>query len=150
MAIGNQNEFIDAMIDAVAFGELPVPVETPGYLHKIYWWAYEHPLAGLSPGLWSGYQFYFAGNYDRLVNAVLDGFSDGLDGDTLQISCAYGKLTPRLESRLSEGGRLDVIDVLKVQLENVRRKLKWPGERVRLSSVTRPVSIVRTRHMTKC
>ena len=72
------------------------------------------------------------GNYDRLVNAVLDEFSDGLDGDTLQISCAYGKLTPRLESRLNEGGRLDVIDVLKVQLENVRRKLKWPGERVRL------------------
>ena len=118
--------------NVVAFGESPVPVETPGYLHKIYWWAYEHPLA---VRFWDhGFliNFILLGNYDRLVNAVLDEFSDGLDGDTLQISCAYGKLTPRLENRLNEGGRLDVIDVLKVQLENVRRKLKWPGERVRL------------------
>lgn len=118
--------------DRVAFGEPPASVETPGYLRKVYWWAYEHPLA---VRFWDHaflINFILLGNYDRLVNAVLDEFPEGLGGDTLQISCAYGKLTPRMESRLTEDGRLDVIDVLKVQLDNVRRKLKWPDERVRL------------------
>lgn len=117
---------------AVAFGQPVAPVETPGYLHKIYWWAYEHPLA---VRFWDhGFliNFILLGNYDRLVDAVLDEFKEGLSGDTLQISCAYGKLTPRLESRLNDGARLDVVDVLNVQLENVRRKLKWPDDRVRL------------------
>ena len=116
----------------VAFDESDVPVETPGYLHKIYWWAYEHPLA---VRFWDhGFliNFILLGNYDRLVNAVLDVFPDGLSGTTLQISCAYGKLTPRLEEALDEEARLDVIDVLNVQLENVRKKLKQPDERVRL------------------
>ena len=109
---------------AVAFGQPVAPVETPGYLHKIYWWAYEHPLA---VRFWDhGFliNFILLGNYDRLVDAVLDEFRDGLSGDTLQISCAYGKLTPRLEGRLNDGARLDVVDVLNVQLENVRKKLK--------------------------
>lgn len=117
---------------AVAFARPTAPVETPGYLHKIYWWAYEHPLA---VRFWDrGFliNFILQGNYDRLVDAVLDEFKDGLSGDTLQISCAYGKLTPRLEQRLKAGARLDVIDVLNIQLENVRRKLKSPDERVRL------------------
>lgn len=75
--------------NVVAFGESPVPVETPGYLHKIYWWAYEHPLA---VRFWDhGFliNFILLGNYDRLVNAVLDEFSDGLDG---RYPCKYRAL----------------------------------------------------------
>lgn len=116
----------------VIFGKRPTSVETPGYLRKVYWWAYEHPFA---VRFWDHaflINFILLGNYDRLVNAVLEEFPEGLDGDTLQISCAYGKLTLRMESRLNEGGRLDVVDVLKVQLDNVRRKLKWADGRVRL------------------
>lgn len=115
-----------------AFREPGVPVEIPAYLHKIYWWAYEHPLA---VRFWDhGFliNFILLGNYDRLVNAVLDEFPDGLSGTTLQISCAYGKLTPRLQNGLNGDSRLDVIDVLNVQLENVRKKLKQPDGRVRL------------------
>lgn len=118
--------------ERVVFGKLSASVETPGYLHKVYWWAYEHPFA---VRFWDHaflINFILLGNYDRLVNAVLEEFPEGLNGDTLQISCAYGKLTPRMESRLNESGRLDIIDVLKVQLDNVRRKLKCSDGRVRL------------------
>lgn len=118
--------------DIVEFEGPSVPLATPGYLHKIYWWAYEHPLAvrfwdhGLLINL------ILLGNYDRLVDAVLEEFPSPMTGSTLQISCAYGKLTPRLQTHLGKDGTLDVIDVLNVQLENVRRKLRRPDDRIRL------------------
>ena len=118
--------------DIVEFEGPSVPLATPGYLPKIYWWAYEHPLAvrfwdhGLLINL------ILLGNYDRLVDAVLEEFPSPMTGSTLQISCAYGKLTPRLQTHLGKDGTLDVIDVLNVQLENVRRKLRRPDDRIRL------------------
>lgn len=119
--------------DGVVAFDTPVsPLETPDYLHRIYWWAYEHPLA---VRFWDHrflINFILLGNYDRLVDAVLTEFPAGLSGATLQVSCAYGKLTSRLQDALQENARLDVIDVLNVQLENVRQKLKQPDERIRL------------------
>ena len=118
--------------DIVEFGEPVTPLATPGYLHKIYWWAYEHPLA---VRFWDHallINLILLGNYDRLVDAVLEEFPSPMAGSTLQISCAYGKLTPRLQGHLGGEGSLDVIDVLNVQLENVRRKLRQPDERIRL------------------
>ena len=47
-------------------------------------------------------------------------------GRTLQIACVYGDLTARLRSRLNPGGGLDIVDVLRVQLDNLGRKL--PGD----------------------
>lgn len=105
---------------------------TPDYLRKWYWWAYEHPLA---VRFWDrGFliNFILLGNYDRLVKAVLEAFPQPLSGKTLQISCAYGKLTPSLEQHLDEQAQLDVLDVLTVQLKNVRRKLQSPDDKVAL------------------
>ncbi len=76
--------------------------------------------------------FILLGNYNRLVKAVLEEFPDGISGDMLQVSCAYGKLTPSLEEALTEDGHLDVIDILPTQIETVRSKLKHVGKKVRL------------------
>jgi SAM-dependent methyltransferase len=43
---------------------------------------------------------------------------------TLQVACVYGDLTERLCARAAAGrGRVDIVDVLPIQLENLRRKL---------------------------
>lgn len=118
--------------ERVVFEQSVEPPEVPGYLHRVYWWAYEHPLA---VRFWDHallINLILLGNYSRLVKAVLDEFPKGISGNMLQISCAYGKLTPSLEACLNQDGRLDVIDVLPVQLDNVRRKLASCDEKVRL------------------
>jgi ubiquinone/menaquinone biosynthesis C-methylase UbiE len=98
----------------------------PAYLARTYWWAYVHPRAVrvferqwlLNLILW--------GNFARLRDAALAALGERLAGRTLQIACVYGDLTSRLRARLLPGGSLDVVDVLRVQLDNLARKL--PGE----------------------
>ena len=47
-----------------------------------------------------------------------------MPGRTLQVACVYGDLTDRLCGRASSGGgTIDVVDVLPIQLTNLRRKL---------------------------
>jgi len=110
----------------------PVLLDTPDYLRKIYWWAYEHPLAVKFWDCDFLINYVLLGNYNRLGDAVLDEFPKPLTGSTLMNSAAYGKLIPRLQQQLGEDGRLDVIDILNVQLENVKRKLKLPDSRISL------------------
>jgi len=108
------------------------PLPTPDYLRKLYWWAYEHPLA---VRFWDRdflINFILLGNYDRLVDAALAAFPQPLTGTTLQISCAYGKLTQRLQQQLGPDARLDLIDILNIQLENTRSKLQQPDDRISL------------------
>lgn len=109
-----------------------VPLDTPDYLRKIYWWAYEHPLA---VKFWDrGFliNFILLGNYTRLVDAVLDAFPAPITGNLLQISNAYGQLVPRIQEQLGADAHFDLIDILPVQLEKSREKLKLPDERIRL------------------
>jgi len=62
----------------------------------------------------------------------LAAFGDNLFGKTIQLSCAYGALTPRIYEKIdAANGSLDVVDVVKPQLENLYRKLPKPN-RVRL------------------
>lgn len=104
----------------------------PEYLDKYYWWAYVHPRAvKFFERQWL-VNLILCGNYLRLRDAALEELGDDLAGRTLQISCCYGNLTPRLAKRVGKcGGTLDVIDVLPVQLDNLRRKLE-PGDPVRM------------------
>jgi len=104
-------------------GKPAAPPIIPEYLTKHYSWAYvtpeavkrfEHPWI-IDAILW--------GNYAKLSGAVLDGLKGVRAKRVLQVACAYGDFSPRLAERVSDGGgRLDVIDVLPVQLENVRSK----------------------------
>ena len=95
----------------------------PQYLQQHYWWAYVHPNAvQVFERQWL-VNLILWGNYRRLCDAALEGFGPELPGRTLQIACAYGDLTPRLAQRVTGDGRLDVIDILPVQLANLSRKL---------------------------
>jgi ubiquinone/menaquinone biosynthesis C-methylase UbiE len=96
----------------------------PRYLLVHYWWAYVHPNAvKLFERQWL-VNLILWGNYNRLRRAVLAEMAPALDGRSLQVACAYGDLTKHLAQGIAaSGGLLDVIDVLPIQLDNLREKL---------------------------
>ncbi len=103
----------------------------PRYLRQAYWWAYIHPRAvRLFERGWLVNLILF-GNYARLRDAALDELGPAVEGRTLQVACVYGDLTPRLQQRLAPGARLDVVDIVPIQLANLAGKLA-PDERVAL------------------
>jgi ubiquinone/menaquinone biosynthesis C-methylase UbiE len=96
----------------------------PSYLDVHYWWAYVHPNAvRVFERQWLASAILW-GNYARLRDAALIDLGARLSGRTLQVACVYGDLTARLCRRVAAGGgQLDIVDVLAVQLNNLRRKL---------------------------
>lgn len=95
----------------------------PRYLEQVYWWAYVHPKAvHLFEREWLVNAILF-NNYGRLRDAALADLGQTVHGRTLQIACVYGNLTPRLQARLAGDAQLDVVDILPVQLANLRKKL---------------------------
>ncbi len=97
----------------------------PDYLHKVYWWAYVHPNAvKFFERQWL-VNLILWGNFARLRNCALDALSDGqtVSGHTLQLACVYGDFTWQLSQRLSAEAQLDVVDVLPIQLRNLKQKL---------------------------
>ena len=57
--------------------------------------------------------------------AALAEMGESLPGATLQVACVYGDLTNCLSERAATGGgSIDIIDVLPIQLHNLRRKLR--------------------------
>ena len=95
----------------------------PRYLTQAYWWAYVHPRAvQLFEREWLVNTILF-GNYGRLRDAALAELGHVLRGSTLQVACVYGNLTRKLQQRLAPDASLDVVDVLPIQLTNLRRKL---------------------------
>src|SRR3989344_5972594 len=101
-----------------------VATQIPDYLEETYWWAYVRPWAvRLFERQWLINTILF-GNYVRLRNVVIDEFGDDLAGRTLQMSCCYGDLSPRLAGRAAKnGGPPHVIDILQVQADQLRRKI---------------------------
>jgi len=104
----------------------PASVQTPpipSYLQQVYWWAYVHPKAvHVFEREWLVNLILF-GNYGRLRDAALAELGEVVTGQTLQIACVYGNLTPRLARRLAPDASLDVVDILPVQLKNLATKL---------------------------
>ncbi|MBF0213412.1 MAG: class I SAM-dependent methyltransferase [Magnetococcales bacterium] len=95
----------------------------PSYLQHTYWWAYLHPY---------GVRFFerqwlvnaiLWGNFARLRDAALAEMGMPITGQTLQVACVYGNLTPKLADRLAPGAKLHVVDVAPVQLNNLQCKL---------------------------
>ena len=102
----------------------PAGVAIPDYLEETYWWAYVRPNAiKVFERQWL-VNLILWGNYARLRDAALGELGESLPGRTLQVACVYGDLTRRLGERAVAGnGTVDVIDVLPIQLDNLRRKL---------------------------
>lgn len=123
------------MTDTVSFEQTPsgwpavpavgsLPAHVPYYLSAHYWWAYVHPRAvQVFERQWL-VNLILWGNYPRLSEAALDELGDELPGTTLQVACVYGDLTERLSARAAAGGgRVDIVDVLPIQLANLQSKL---------------------------
>jgi ubiquinone/menaquinone biosynthesis C-methylase UbiE len=109
----------------------PRTLPIPRYLEQVYWWAYVHPRAvHLFEREWLVNLILF-GNYGRLRDAALAELGTPVPGKTLQVACVYGDLTLRLRGRLAEHAQLDVVDILPIQLKNLREKLP-ADERVAL------------------
>jgi ubiquinone/menaquinone biosynthesis C-methylase UbiE len=103
--------------------DAPARMPVPDYLSRLYWWAYVHPRAvSFFERQWL-VNLILWGNFSRLRNSVLDELGSEVTGNTLQIACVYGDFTPSLEQRLAADARLDVVDVLPIQLQNLDEKL---------------------------
>ena len=103
----------------------------PSYLQETYWWAYIHPRAvRIFERGWL-VNLILLGNYTRLRNAALAEVGPNAHGHTLQVACVYGDFTARLAERIGPDGTLDVVDVMPIQLHNLRAKLP-PDTRARL------------------
>ena len=99
------------------------PLVTPDYLRQNYWWAYVHPNAvRVFERQWL-VNLILWGNFARLRDAALDELGATINGRTLQVACVYGDFSTRLAERMAPGSSLDVVDVLPIQLRNLRRKL---------------------------
>ena len=96
----------------------------PHYLIAHYRWAYVHPMAvKVFERQWL-VNLLLWGNYARLRDAALSELGDLPSGKTLQVACVYGDLTNRLSGNAERAdGSVDVVDVLPVQLRNLRDKL---------------------------
>jgi ubiquinone/menaquinone biosynthesis C-methylase UbiE len=96
----------------------------PEYLSTHYWWAYIHPNAvKFFEREWL-VNLILLGNYARLRDAALAEMGESLPGTSLQVACVYGNLTNCLSQRATKGGgSIDIVDVLPIQLKNLRRKL---------------------------
>jgi len=104
----------------------PTPA-IPDYLQKVYWWAYLHPKAvRLFERQWL-VNLILWGNFTRLRNAAVAELGNPIEQRVLQVACVYGDFTQRIAGRLTGPGRLDVIDVAPIQLDNLRTKLATDG-----------------------
>lgn len=109
----------------------PAPAEgIPDYLARTYTWAYLNgrTLPWLDRAevvsliLW--------GNAGRLMRAAVAEFAPGQK--VLQAACVYGDFSAMLARRVGGLGRLEVVDVAQLQVDNARRKLgKMAQARVR-------------------
>jgi len=107
----------------------PADAAVPSYLRETYWWAYVHPRAvQVFERQWL-VNLILWGNFNRLRDAAIGALGADLKGRTLQVACVYGDLTRRIAGRLAHGGQLHVVDVLRIQLDNLARKL--PGRLLR-------------------
>lgn len=99
--------------------------EIPQYIEKYYWWAYARPWAAKLFDHQFMVNAILLGNYNRLRDIAIAEIGSDFSGRTLQVGCCYGNLTPCLAKRVAEcGGTIDVIDVLKVQLKTLQKKIR--------------------------
>jgi ubiquinone/menaquinone biosynthesis C-methylase UbiE len=122
----NQPNGLMPLIDPWPMDEkhrLQKPPQIPDYLEEVYWWAYIRPNAvAFFERQWI-VNLILWGNFIKLRDKALDELGASISGKTLQIACVYGNFSEKLTQRITNGGVLDIVDILPIQLENIRRKL---------------------------
>jgi len=102
----------------------------PEYLARHYWWAYLHPL---------GVRFFdhhfiinliLFGQYRNILNEVMRRYAATKGARTLQLTCAYGALTPTL-AQAHNTRELHLMDVAEIQLRAAQRKVKNINQAIR-------------------
>ncbi len=111
--------------------------DVPPYLSETYSWAYLKPLSlavfdhslVVSAILW--------GNAGRLQRAA---FAEIRPGQTvLQPACVYGRFSADLARLVGYRGRLEILDVASIQVENCRRKVAgYAHAGVRVADAAKP------------
>jgi ubiquinone/menaquinone biosynthesis C-methylase UbiE len=94
----------------------------PEYLARHYWWAYLSPW-----GVWFFdhgpiISLILFGRYHSILNEVMRHYDALPPGRTLQLTCAYGALTPTL-ARSPATAELHLMDAAEIQLRAARRKV---------------------------
>jgi ubiquinone/menaquinone biosynthesis C-methylase UbiE len=103
------------------------PAHIPAYLQDTYWWAYLHPRAVyIFERQWL-VNLILWGNFARLRDAALQDLGASIQGQVLQVACVYGDFTEQLLRRLGPTGRVNVIDVAPIQIQNLQAKLQHVG-----------------------
>ncbi len=101
----------------------------PEYLARNYWWAYLSPR-----GVWFFdhhliINLILFGQYGAILKEVMRRYAMAESPRTLQLTCAYGALTPSLASAANTG-ELHLMDAAEIQLHAARRKIPLPGKPV--------------------
>ncbi|NQU60417.1 MAG: class I SAM-dependent methyltransferase [Rhodospirillales bacterium] len=106
-------------------------------MHEVYEWAYVNPFnVYLLDRDWVVDTILF-GNNGRLVRAFLKEISPGQR--VLQSAHVYGDVIPKLATKIGPAGFLDIIDVVPVQADHAREKVKGMDHvRVRIADAADP------------
>ncbi|MEI7842965.1 MAG: rhodoquinone biosynthesis methyltransferase RquA [Gallionellaceae bacterium] len=103
----------------------------PEYLARHYWWTYLAPS-----GVWffdhdCVINLILFGQYRVILNEVIRRYATTDCERTLQLTCAYGPLSPTL-AQSANTREFHVIDVANIQLEATRTKLKDDFQKVKM------------------
>jgi ubiquinone/menaquinone biosynthesis C-methylase UbiE len=101
----------------------------PEYLARHYWWAYLSPR-----GVWffdhhTIINLILFGQYRAILNGVMHRYTAAPSPRTLQLTCAYGALTPSLATAACTG-ELHLMDAAAIQLRAAQRKIPSPTKPV--------------------
>lgn len=93
----------------------------PEYLARNYWWAYLHPLGVRFFDHQAIVNLILFGQYRNILNEVMRRYAATDGARTLQLTCAYGALTPTL-AQADNTHELHLMDIAAIQLRAAQRK----------------------------
>lgn len=115
----------------------PAAAAIPDYLREVYGWAYLDPVWAQFLDRDAVVSAILLGNNRRLRRALVGEIAAGQR--VLHAAHVYGRLLSELAARVGREGRLDVVDVVPLQAELCRDKLRaYPQAHVRIADAADP------------
>ncbi len=125
-AQASRESFQSTEPDAAFSRPITTPTNTatpgiPGYLQQTYRWAYLDPRNAKYLDRELVVKTILWWQHRRLEQAAFAEIEPGQH--VLQSACVYGNFSPMLAEHIGPEGRLEIVDVAEVQVNNCRRKL---------------------------